>query len=62
MFRKAVSTLEGVKAGAHHKPSYYSTTLELMLSLDAVFSYQLPFNLIAVIIMWPMRYVLNARW
>ncbi|OWZ75703.1 hypothetical protein C365_06273 [Cryptococcus neoformans Bt85] len=43
MFRKAVSTLEGVKA-------------------DAVFSYQLPFNLIAVIIMWPMRYVLNARW
>lgn len=43
MFRKAVSTLEGVKA-------------------DAVFSYQLPFNLVAVIMMWPMRYVLSARW
>ncbi|XAO25011.1 hypothetical protein I312_103820 [Cryptococcus bacillisporus CA1280] len=43
MFRKAVSTLEGVKA-------------------DAVFSYQLPFNLVAVIVMWPMRYVLSARW
>ncbi|KIR28612.1 hypothetical protein I309_02538 [Cryptococcus deuterogattii LA55] len=43
MFRKAVSTLEGVKA-------------------DAVFSYQLPFNLVAVIMMWPMRYILSARW
>lgn len=33
-----------------------------MLSLDAVFSYQLPFNLVAVIMMWPMRYILSARW
>ena len=29
---------------------------------DAVFSYSLPFNLLAVVIMWPMRYILNARW
>lgn len=29
---------------------------------DAVFSYSLPFNLLAVIIMWPMRYILNPRW
>ncbi|ORX39230.1 hypothetical protein BD324DRAFT_618919 [Kockovaella imperatae] len=43
MFRKAVSTLEGVKA-------------------DAVFSYQLPFNLVAVVFMWPMSYILNPRW
>ncbi|WVN87843.1 uncharacterized protein L203_103038 [Cryptococcus depauperatus CBS 7841] len=43
MFRKAVSTIEGVKA-------------------DAVFSYQLPFNVVAVVIMWPMRYILNPRW
>lgn len=43
MFRKAVSTIEGVKA-------------------DAVFSYQLPFNLVAVVFMWPMYYILNPRW
>ena len=43
MFRKAVSTLEGVKA-------------------DAVFSYQLPFNLVAVVFMWPISYILNPRW
>ncbi|ODN80904.1 hypothetical protein L202_03030 [Cryptococcus amylolentus CBS 6039] len=43
MFRKAVSTIEGVKA-------------------DAVFSYQLPFNLPAVVFMFPMRYLLNDRW
>ncbi|WVW79597.1 hypothetical protein I302_101566 [Kwoniella bestiolae CBS 10118] len=43
MFRKAVSTLEGVKA-------------------DAVFSYQLPFNLVAVVVMWPMSYILGPRW
>lgn len=43
MFRKAVSTIEGVKA-------------------DAVFSYQLPFNLVAVVFMWPMSYILNPRW
>ncbi|WWD21218.1 hypothetical protein CI109_105702 [Kwoniella shandongensis] len=29
---------------------------------DAVFSYQLPFNLVAVIVMWPMSYILNPRW
>nr|ODO03889.1 hypothetical protein L204_00230 [Cryptococcus depauperatus CBS 7855] len=29
---------------------------------DAVFSYQLPFNVVAVVIMWPMRYILNPRW
>ncbi|WVF65343.1 hypothetical protein IAT40_000069 [Kwoniella sp. CBS 6097] len=43
MFRKAVSTLEGVKA-------------------DAVFSYQLPFNLVAVVVMWPLSYILGPRW
>ncbi|WVQ81319.1 hypothetical protein IAT38_003442 [Cryptococcus sp. DSM 104549] len=43
MFRKAVSTIEGVKA-------------------DAVFSYQLPFNMVAVVLMWPMSYILNPRW
>lgn len=43
MFRKAVSTIEGVKA-------------------DAVFSYQLPFNLPMVITLWPMSYVLSPRW
>ena len=29
---------------------------------DAVFSYQLPFNLVAVVFMWPMSYILNPRW
>lgn len=29
---------------------------------DAVFSYQLPFNIVAVIFMLPMSYILNARW
>lgn len=43
MFRKAVSTIEGVKA-------------------DAVFSYQLPFNLLMVVTLWPMSYVLSPRW
>ncbi|GHJ86400.1 hypothetical protein NliqN6_2802 [Naganishia liquefaciens] len=43
MFRKAVSTLEGVKG-------------------DSVFSYQLPFNLVAVVFMWPLSYVLSRRW
>ncbi|KAK4684377.1 hypothetical protein P7C73_g5800, partial [Tremellales sp. Uapishka_1] len=43
MFRKAVATIEGVKA-------------------DAVFSYQLPFNLVALAFMWPMSYILNPRW
>ncbi|KAJ9092239.1 hypothetical protein QFC19_008776 [Naganishia cerealis] len=43
MFRKAVSTLEGVKG-------------------DSVFSYQLPFNLLAVVTMWPLSFVLSPRW
>ena len=29
---------------------------------DAVFSYQLPFNLVAVVVMWPMSYILSPRW
>lgn len=29
---------------------------------DAVFSYQLPFNLPMVITLWPMSYVLSPRW
>lgn len=43
MFRRAVSTLSGLKA-------------------DAVFSYQLPFNVIAVVIMFPLSFVLSPRW
>ncbi|ORY33033.1 hypothetical protein BCR39DRAFT_520833 [Naematelia encephala] len=43
MFRKAVATIEGVKA-------------------DAVFSYQMPFNLVAVVFLWPMSYILSPRW
>ncbi|KAJ9103807.1 hypothetical protein QFC21_002269 [Naganishia friedmannii] len=43
MFRKAVSTLEGVKG-------------------DSVFSYQLPFNLLAVVTMWPLSFMLSPRW
>lgn len=43
MFRKAVATIEGVKA-------------------DSVFSYQLPFNLIALMLLFPLKFVLNARW
>lgn len=54
MFRKAVATLEGVKAG--------TSAYVALLTKDAVFSYQLPFNLVAVIFMWPMSYILNPRW
>lgn len=43
MFRRAVATIEGVKA-------------------DSVFSYQLPFNLIAVAVLYPLSFVLNPRW
>ncbi|KAL7421096.1 hypothetical protein Q5752_003980 [Cryptotrichosporon argae] len=43
MFRKAVATIEGVKA-------------------DSVFSYQLPFNIIAVIGLYPMSFILTPRW
>lgn len=43
MFRKAVATIEGVKA-------------------DMVFSYQLPFNLIALAVLYPLSFVLNPRW
>ncbi|KAL7409126.1 hypothetical protein BDY24DRAFT_367278 [Mrakia frigida] len=43
MFRKAVSTIEGVKS-------------------DAVSSYQAPFNIIAVLLMFPMKFFLSPRW
>jgi len=43
MFRKAVSTIEGVKS-------------------DAVFSYQAPFNLIAVGVMVPLKLFLGPRY
>lgn len=43
MFRKAVSTIEGVKS-------------------DAVFSYQAPFNLIAVLVMVPLKLFLGPRY
>lgn len=42
-FRKAVLTLEGVKA-------------------DAVFAYQPPFNLLAVFLLLPLKFVANPRW
>lgn len=42
-FRKAVLTLEGVKA-------------------DAVFAYQPPFNLLAVFLLLPLKFVSNPRW
>ena len=29
---------------------------------DLVFSYLLPFNLVAVVFMWPISYILNPRW
>lgn len=43
MYRKAVSTIEGVKS-------------------DALFSYQPPVNLLALLIMLPASYVLTPRW
>jgi hypothetical protein len=43
MFRKAVATIEGVKA-------------------DMVFSYQLPFNLLALVVLYPLSFVLSPRW
>jgi hypothetical protein len=43
MFRKAVSTIEGVKS-------------------DALFSYQAPINLVALLIMFPASYLLSPRW
>ncbi|KOS18652.1 Calcium channel YVC1 [Escovopsis weberi] len=42
-FRKAVVTLEGVKA-------------------DAIFAYQPPFNLVAVFLLLPLKFVLSPRW
>ncbi|PON27492.1 hypothetical protein TGAM01_v203873 [Trichoderma gamsii] len=42
-FRKAVRTLEGVKA-------------------DAVFAYQPPFNLVAVFLLLPLKFVVSPRW
>ncbi|KAG8705209.1 hypothetical protein FRC12_004220 [Ceratobasidium sp. 428] len=43
MFRRAVSTIEGVKA-------------------DAIFSYQPPLNLVALLIMFPSSFILSPRW
>lgn len=43
MFRRAVLTLEGVKA-------------------DAVFAYQPPFNIVAVFLFVPLKFVVSARW
>lgn len=43
MYRRAVSTVEGVKA-------------------DALFSYQPPLNLLALVIMFPASYILTPRW
>ncbi|RDA87336.1 hypothetical protein CP532_2613 [Ophiocordyceps camponoti-leonardi (nom. inval.)] len=42
-FRRAVLTLEGVKA-------------------DAIFAYQPPFNLLAVFILLPLKFVVGPRW
>lgn len=42
-FRKAVLTLEGVKA-------------------DAVFAYQPPFNILAVFVLLPLKFVVSPRW
>jgi hypothetical protein len=62
MFRKAVSTIEGVKAGERREVKALGERSGRTHPADAVFSYSLPFNLVAVIIMWPMRYILNPRW
>ncbi|KAI5466264.1 kinase-like domain-containing protein [Mariannaea sp. PMI_226] len=43
MFRRAVLTLEGVKA-------------------DAVFAYQPPFNIVAVFLFVPLKFVVSPRW
>lgn len=42
-FRRAVRTLEGVKA-------------------DAIFAYQPPFNLVAVFVFLPLKFVVSPRW
>ncbi|KAK5990476.1 Calcium channel YVC1-like protein [Cladobotryum mycophilum] len=42
-FRKAVVTLEGVKA-------------------DAIFAYQPPFNLVAVFLLLPLKFIVSPRW
>lgn len=42
-FRKAVVTLEGVKA-------------------DAVFAYQPPFNIVAVFLFVPLKFIVSPRW
>ncbi|KAK8089163.1 nonselective cation channel [Apiospora hydei] len=42
-FRRAVLTLEGVKA-------------------DAIFAYPPPFNIIAMFVLLPMKFLVNARW
>lgn len=42
-FRRAVLTLEGVKA-------------------DAIFAYPPPFNILAMFVLLPMKFLVNARW
>lgn len=42
-FRRAVLTLEGVKA-------------------DAIFAYQPPFNILAVFVLLPMKFIVSPRW
>jgi hypothetical protein len=42
-FRRAVQTLEGVKA-------------------DAIFAYQPPFNILAVFVLLPMKFIVSPRW
>jgi hypothetical protein len=62
MFRKAVQTLAGVKAGSLRPSMVATQRVDEKLISDAVFSYQLPFNLVAVVLMWPMSYILSPRW
>lgn len=63
MFRRAVSTLEYVKAGeTMYRLDEQQSLLKCLCWLDAVFSYQLPFNLVAVIIMFPLSFILTPRW
>ncbi|KAI1840654.1 hypothetical protein JX265_008909 [Neoarthrinium moseri] len=42
-FRRAVQTLEGVKA-------------------DAIFAYQPPFNILAIFVLLPMKFIVSPRW
>lgn len=52
-----------VSKQVRHSAEMISCDLESrLMRIDAVFSYQLPFNLVAVVFMWPMSYILNPRW